>query len=255
MNLPLPEYLRNITDNQLPNLSLRYYKWVNFYKKDFTDFEKETKDNKPKFEFLKKFVELSKQNTYNQAFETRRRLMENIGICFTMTTATRLVFGMGYEHPTEIGFMFDWTTGLPIIPGSSLKGVARDAAESSNDECLKEIFGSKKEDKEKCSGEIIFFPAYPYIEGNKPFFELDVMTPHYREYYSDKKPPADWYSPMPLLFLTVPAGIKYCFRLAHRNNLKDKKSTLLKKAENILKYSLTEFGVGAKTAVSYGYFK
>lgn len=258
MPIPLPNEITNNIRESLPNpnLSLKYYKWADFYNTDFTGFAKNEKNKNPKFDFLKKFVELSGQGDYKQAFEIRKNLLEGIGITFTMTTTTRLVFGMGYEHPTEIGFMFDWTSGLPIIPGSSLKGAARYAAETEKHDCINEIFGAEKGDAQ--AGEIIFFPAYPcLIDHNKPFLELDVMTPHYSEYYSDpeKNPPADWYSPVPLHFLTVPAEVKYCFRLAHRKDLKDKESPLLKKAENILKCALSEFGVGAKTSVFYGYFK
>lgn len=258
MPVPLPHEITNRISKNLsaPNLSLKYYKWADFYKGDFTGFQENTRDAQPKYDFLKKFVVLSEKGDYKQAFETRKRLMEGTGITFTMTTASRLVFGMGYEHPSEIGFMFDWTSGLPVIPGSSLKGAARYAAETEKHECINEIFGMEKGDAQ--AGEIIFFPAYPcFIDNDKPFLELDVMTPHYAEYYSNpaENPPADWYSPLPLHFLTVPAGTKYCFRLAHRKNLKDTESPLLKKAENILKCALSEFGVGAKTSVFYGYFR
>jgi CRISPR-associated protein Cmr6 len=258
MALPLPNDL-NIADGPTPNLSLTYYKRADIYTEDFSDIDsKKKRDGAPskKEKFLKSFIKLSKEKEYKQAFETRKRLMEGIGITFTMTTTSRLVFGMGYEHPTEIGFMFDWTSGLPIIPGSSLKGAARHAAETEKHDCINEIFGVEKGDAQ--AGEIVFFPAYPcLIDNNKPFLELDVMTPHYSAYYSvpAKNPPADWYSPVPHHFLTVPSGVKYCFRLAHRKNLRDKESPLLKKSENILKYALSEFGVGAKTSVFYGYFK
>jgi len=122
--------------------------------------------------------------------------------------------------------MFDWTSGLPIIPGSSLKGASLRVAEYivkneitieglSLEKGEKEsIFGSK--DK---SGNIIFCPAHPCADDNKPFLDLDVMTPHYQPFYqkNENNPPADWYSPVPLFFLTVPRGIKYCFRLAEKN--------------------------------------
>lgn len=251
MPIPLPNEIRNNIRKNVSNLSLKYYKRADVYEND--EFKKLKKD---KTEFFKEFIDISASPAYKQAFETRKRLMEGIGITFTMTTVSRLVFGMGYEHPTEIGFMFDWTSGLPIIPGSSLKGAARYAAETEKHDCINEIFGAEKGDAQ--AGEIIFFPAYPcLIDHNKPFLELDVMTPHYSEYYSDseKNPPADWYSPVPLHFLTVPAEVKYCFRLAHRKNLKDTKFALLNQAADMLKCALANFGVGAKTSVSYGYFK
>ena len=257
MPIPLPNEITNRISKNLsaPNLSLKYYKWADFYKNDFTGFQDDKKDAQTKYNFLKKCIALSGESDYKQAFETRKNLLEGIGITFTMITASRLVFGMGYKHPTEIGFMFDWTSGLPVIPGSSLKGAARYAAEIGNHECIKEIFGADEGDAQ--AGEIVFFSAYPCLLDNKPFLELDVMTPHYSEYYSDpaNNPPADWYSPVPLHFLTVPAGTKYCFCLARRKDLRDKESPLLKKAENILRCALSEFGVGAKTSVFYGYFR
>ena len=248
MPLPLPRHLNNIADNTTPNLSLKYYKRADLYKNH--EFKELTKD---KSKFFDDIIRFSKSPAYKQAFETRKRLMEGIGISFPMTTATRLVFGMGYQHPAEIGFMFDWTSGLPIIPGSSLKGIALQMAEYKKEQGINQLFGSP----EGGEGEIIFLPAYPCVEENKPFLELDVMTPHYREYYSDpaNNPPADWYSPIPLHFLTVPAGIKYCFRIAMRRNLKVNESRHLSQAKGILEFALTDFGVGAKTAVSYGYFK
>ncbi|OQY00891.1 MAG: type III-B CRISPR module RAMP protein Cmr6 [Desulfobacteraceae bacterium 4572_130] len=49
------------------------------------------------------------------------------------TTYPGLVLGTGYHHETgvegefKIGFYFDYTTGLPVIPGSSVKGLIRSA--------------------------------------------------------------------------------------------------------------------------------
>ena len=49
------------------------------------------------------------------------------------TTYPGLVLGTGYSHETgtegefKLGFYFDWTTGLPVIPGSSVKGILRAA--------------------------------------------------------------------------------------------------------------------------------
>lgn len=250
MILPLPNEIKKHIKNDTPNLSLKYYKWLYVYKADFSGLS----DNKK--EYFEQFIELSIKEDYKKAHQLKEEQLEGIGITFTLTTASRLITGIGYTHPTEIGFMFDWTSGLPVIPGSSLKGVALNVVENEPSCCLDEeklmIFGSKES-----GGEIIFFPAYPCSQDRQKFLELDVMTPHYGPYYRDPQnnPPADWYSPVPLHFLTVPEGIRFCFRLAHRRNLKDKESPLLTKAKNILTYTLTEYGVGAKTNVFYGYFK
>ncbi len=255
----------NVQSLESPNLSLAYYKLADV-------FEKEEKNGKTSYSiikqrpnFLNRFVELSKPlHGHVQSFHTRKRDLERIGTGFSLTTAKRLLFGVGYSHPLEIGFSFDWTTGLPIIPGSSIKGVALSFAQQCHPDKKRKdewwegtgnpIFGTKDSE-----GKLIFLPAYPCLDGTKPFLELDVMTPHYKDYYDNptKNPPADWYNPVPLHFLTVPAGIKYCFRLADRLNLgwKEPDSDLLKKAKQLLSSALKEQGVGAKTSVDYGYFK
>lgn len=105
------------------------------------------------------------------------------------------------------------------------------------------IFGSTD-----AKGEVLFFDAYPdslSIEG-KPILELDVMTPHYGEYYTGESPPADYLSPKPVLFLVVREGASFTIRLASRC------STLLNKAEGWVKEALQEFGLGAKTGAGYG---
>ncbi len=49
------------------------------------------------------------------------------------TTYPGLLIGSGYQHEVsakgelKLGFFFDYTTGLPIIPGSSVKGLLRSA--------------------------------------------------------------------------------------------------------------------------------
>lgn len=49
------------------------------------------------------------------------------------TTYPGLLIGSGYSHQTgsmgefKLGFFFDYTTGLPVIPGSSVKGLLRSA--------------------------------------------------------------------------------------------------------------------------------
>lgn len=255
--LPMPVTLeKRMESSETPNLSLKYYKYASVYKEGFQDIAKD------KQKFLSKFTDYSKKSEYSTAFTLRRKYLEKIGDGFSLTTATRLLFGIGYQHPLEIGFMFDWTTGLPIIPGSSLKGIARDHALNNNDhwdkELVKKIFGPRDASIAHV-GSIIFFPGFPCPDTGQKLFEIDVMTPHYTPYYDNptKNPPADWYNPVPIPFLTVPAGVRYCFRIAVRTNLgmKEAESTLLKEAKNILRSALVEHGVGAKTAVDYGYFR
>ena len=72
---------------------------------------------------------------------------------FELTTIyPGLLIGSGYNHEIakqddelKLGFFFDYTTGLPCIPGSSVKGVLRDACEKNNGEYVISIFKELKE--------------------------------------------------------------------------------------------------------------
>lgn len=55
-----------------------------------------------------------------------REMVENSGgIAFTMMTAERLVAGLGASHVLETALTLDRNTGLPYLPGSTVKGLAR----------------------------------------------------------------------------------------------------------------------------------
>lgn len=119
-------------------------------------------------------------------------------------------------------------------------------------------------------GNIVFFDAYPTSE--KINVEVDVMTPHYQPYYNDEdniKPPADYYNPVPIHFLTV-KDTSFQFLFGIRKGITDKELNCLKKDDlkfcgktgniikilsELLKEALIFNGIGAKTAVGYGRMK
>ncbi len=184
------------------------------------------------------------------------------------TTDQPLIVGLGEASPYETGITLDFLTGLPVIPGSALKGITRRAAimklsdktdilpygeefeklakEYDNHHEITEIFGTQ--DKK---GKVIFMDAYPVNWPDGKLFRLDVMNPHYGPYYENpsKNPPADWYNPVPIFYLTVNTNVKYRFMLASENE------NLLKKALDWLKFALTNIGIGAKGNQGYGIFK
>jgi len=49
----------------------------------------------------------------------------NEGIAFTMNNVERLAAGLGASHVLETGITLDRNTGLPYLPGSTLKGLTR----------------------------------------------------------------------------------------------------------------------------------
>jgi CRISPR-associated protein Cmr6 len=205
---------------------------------------------------------------------------------FGLTTDWRLIAGLGRKGPLEVGFTFH-RYGFPILPGSSVKGVARawallQIAEKVGTTELKELDGilSADGDKERkkyedwkagqpaevqkladdfrtvfgttaAAGQAIFFDAIP---ARKPTLELDIMNPHYPKYYSGEEPPTDWQSPVPVYFLTVAANTEFRFAVGWRGALDEEGRRLRNLAQTWLIEGLTQLGAGAKTSAGYGYF-
>lgn len=105
-------------------------------------------------------------------------------------------------------------------------------------------------------GNVIFLDALPV---SAPLMKEDIMNPHYPDYYTRDSYPTDFQSPRPIPFMTVEKGSTFKFLLACHENLIsetiDPGKPLLEVAEFWLKKTLQEHGLGAKTAVGYGYFK
>jgi CRISPR-associated protein Cmr6 len=205
---------------------------------------------------------------------------------FGLTTDWRLIAGLGRKGSLEVGFTFH-RYGFPILPGSSVKGVARawallQIAEKVGTTELKELDGilSADGDKERekyedwkagqpaevqkladdfrtvfgttaAAGRAVFFDAIP---ASLPTLELDIMNPHYPKYYSGEEPPTDWQSPVPVYFLTVAANTEFRFAVGWRGALDEEGRRLRNLAQTWLIEGLTQLGAGAKTSAGYGYF-
>jgi CRISPR-associated protein Cmr6 len=205
-------------------------------------------------------------------FITRRtRALEAAGassIC--RYSQTRLVIGLGLPHPTETALLLDRLTGCPYIPGSSLKGVLREAARQAAAgeldtgdpgdpafwrEHLDRLFGPELGgDAIPAKGELLLHEAFPE---RWPALEVDILTPHYQPYYGDDPekpsvPPADWHDPVPVAFLTIRAGTKFRFWLGHTKPGRAEDD--LARAKRLLESALDWIGAGAKTSSGYGVF-
>jgi CRISPR type III-B/RAMP module RAMP protein Cmr6 len=203
----------------------------------------------------------------------------------------RLVVGLGSGSVFETSIFLHHVYGFPYIPASAVKGALRSylittlqgtEAESeallfqkSKEMC--DIFGCGKDTQyeggklntfynEEREGNIIFFDAYP-THSPQDCIKADIMNPHYPDYYgyevgSQKfQPPADYQSPNPIIFLTV-EKLTFQFMIGLRKGVENETITLgaksgdmLSVVSGFLKDALTEKGIGAKTAVGYGYMK
>ena len=98
-------------------------------------------------------------------------------------------------------------------------------------------------------GDVNFYDALP-VEWK---YKVDVMTPHYGDYYMDKTdqngnpiPPADWLEPNPITFLTLDRGTKFRF------DVQSSEQGLANTAKEWLKKAVSMLGVGGKTMTGYG---
>jgi CRISPR-associated protein Cmr6 len=185
----------------------------------------------------------------------------------------RLIVGLGTESVYETSIMLHHVYGFPYIPGQGIKGAVRSHV-------IKEFFGSDEskalsEDKDFClifgcpefadekktkksalkaehRGSIIFWDAFPLAINNHNI-SMDILNPHFGEYYENKNPPADYLTPVPVNFITL-KDIEFRFIIGSDRKRPDAKE-LLNKAYNWTKEALENSGLGAKTAVGYGYFK
>lgn len=206
------------------------------------------------------------------------------GTQYTLTTASPLIVGLGIGHVLETGIILDRNTGMPLIPGSVLKGLARNLGlikvaqavleapqladladlEAEIEQGKREGFSKQKETPDfnivklfvhifgtpKSIGNVVFVDAI-YAGTEKPSYHLDIMNPHFPKYYGGDTPPSDDQSPIPVPYLTVATGQHFHFALLpRRSNMPNSIDT----AWTWLKEGLTDFGVGAKTSQGYGLF-
>ncbi len=196
--------------------------------------------------------------------------------------------GLGNEHPLENGFAFLWPYGLPYLSGSGVKGVVRQAARelakgdwgdkhgwsTEKRHIVKSgkttielsdldlLFGLESADggKDHFRGLLTFWDVIPEITGN---LAIDVMTPHQKRYYQGSEPPHDSDQPVPITFLTVPAGSTFPFHVtcdaqrmqriaAHLLETEDGAPPWQTLLTSAFEHAFDWLGFGAKTAVGYG---
>jgi len=212
-------------------------------------------------------------------------------VTFEATLGARLLVNLAGGVIENAGIALDRCFGLPFIPGSAVKGIARaqalweihdaqgdDKARllrlamllfgfGANDIMAKGDFGwaggataAKKVADEIGStafkGCACFLPAYPTTP---PILVVDMVNPHYPEYYRGRRQKAeDNESPIPNYFPAVEAGASFGFavllnRVPPISNVTP--DELLHQAKQWLERAVTRKGVGAKTGAGYGWFE
>ena len=174
-----------------------------------------------------------------------------------------LVTGIGINHEAKIegefklGVHFDWTYGMPVVYGSSVKGVLKsyfkefyeqeDGWPSAGD-AIKDIF--EGEGKSIYNRDIFFDAAIIQADSKGRILCSDSITPHGDNPLKN---------PIPITFLKIAPGCKleFRFKLVDTVIVKEGKTLTLTAAQklDIFKEILTTVGIGAKTNVGYGQLK
>jgi CRISPR-associated protein Cmr6 len=255
--------------NLLPEKS-KFIPWTTSRGSGITKIVKANYGNFP----FAKWVERVKQAA--QAVISKDRL-----VSFDSRLDWRMIVGLGNESVYETSITLHHIYGVPYIPASAVKGVFRSyiiqrcfensEVDAIRDKSFCDVFGCPEElpkpnskDKIKSyyggarQGEVMFFDALPVTA---PVISPDIMNPHYGEYYGSNstnvKAPTDFLNPVPIPFFTVSdtsfhflAGAKRDVQIfGELGNGQSIKDFLLQKMPK----ALSEQGIGAKTALGYGY--
>lgn len=168
------------------------------------------------------------------------------------TTYPGMLIGTGNAHGSQksdndinMGFSFDYVSGQPYIPGSSVKGILRSHFKN-HPEVVSDLLGNSDInvamlEKEIFDGNDVFLDAVVF-DGDEYGLLMgkDYITPH----ASPIK------NPVPIFMIKILPDVRFEFRFILRNGL-----VSAEEKEALFCQLLTLFGVGAKTNVGYGFLK
>lgn len=196
----------------------------------------------------------------------REALKQTPTAWFTARAASRVLVGHGNASPTGVGLTLHHTWGVPVIPGSALKGVLAgyvravfDAA--AVEETCRRLFGAPGDEatrRDASAGEVIFHDALWVSqrkggEAGAAMLARDVLTVHQKTWYGGGSGwPNDYDSPNPVAFLTVRPGSRFLVALSLAPGAGAEGPRLLRWTSERLSEALEHWGVGGKTAAGYG---
>ena len=201
-----------------------------------------------------------------------------------VAATSRLLVGHGNPSGADVGLTVHHTWGVPMIPGSALKGVlahyidavygddpdqpddaerrewrgptwkdGRVAPEDQAGKYFAALFGAPMVTGDPGRAGLVTFHDALYVPGsigNDRPFARDVLTVHQKVYYDDegtKGGPTDWDDPNPVGFITVRRKARFLLTLTGPAEWTTLAMELLGKA-------LATWGAGGKTSAGYGRF-
>lgn len=213
---------------------------------------------------------------YRAAYRRWKREFETDGLTTLSEEVAglgRVLLGSGAKGASEFGITLHHTWGVPVLSGSSLKGIAALGADRFFDDegwrrradaarprdggptPYDALFGTVEE-----SAAVRFHDAWLVPEGGRSGglpdngLHRDVLTVHHPSYYQQGKPVTETDDPIPVSFVTAKGTFLIVLELAPDLD-PDLHGGWLEAAWEALRHGLYQHGVGAKTNAGYGRFK
>ena len=287
--------------NEIKITNMHYYFYHDYY--DFLDEVDEKGESKSLVHFLNENIPFEKKHEAITSYcykdissnWIKNNFNENYVQVLTGTVQyPGLLMGTGYTHALGakgeiiIGFSFDYVTGLPYLPGSSLKGILKDKFQygeyilenlkdtveknliqkenMKNEEIdlimnvlIKSIFGD-----ENIPGKDVFMDSYIQPKESKNVLKIDYLAPHNQEMKSESEEKKKLFNVNVLTMLRVAPGAKINLNFILKDSViepvKKENGDVVLNGFNftkelkleLFKQILTDFGIGAKTNVGYG---
>lgn len=156
-----------------------------------------------------------------------------------LTARTDAVAWLASPGPLELGLALHHVYGFPVLPATSLKGLARRAAGPA---------AAGRYGSQDSVAPVAILDGLPCLGWR---VQRDVMTPHFSGWYQEGRLPDDTEDPKPIPFLSIAAGSRFEVALIARDG---NYPVVLKQVMEDLHIGLEERGLGAKTAAGYGVF-
>lgn len=209
----------------------------------------ESKDNKTGH--INKLCTIRPSPLYEKAFRRWEKTAKTLpGATLFATVSQRLLIGSNAASALETGAAIQHSYGMPMIPGSAVKGCARAYAQQLGlgAEYLAMLFGLD-EGELAGPGGLVWHDAWWRPDGQEKFpFVADVVTVHHPEYYQGKEVMAsDTDTPVPNAQLATHGEFFFYIGCEHSDS-----QPWAELAIQLLKATLHGTGIGGKRAAGYG---
>lgn len=182
---------------------------------------------------------------------------------FVMQTVSPLLVDYGGASVWESSLSVHRIYGVPIISGTSLKGVCayvchtflgeQNSRFSMDGDFYTALFGNQKQ-----AGYIEFHDAWIIPESVSDALVQEIITPHHQAYNSQPPnhvklvAPRDDDDPVPHPFLAVVGQFRFLLSCSSWQIAREQARQWLEIAEEIMVFALGEHGIGSKTNAGYG---